>query len=242
MTLQGKRAPIKSMEENLPPASSIPDIYPFGSLENPICVNGISGEYDYLQRLFTMAHAPLFFHRLGSITKENSSLVDIYELIAQDSSGRWVLAMLHCDQTSDEAPEGLWLAPIPLSKTSPESPNTGTIGVDNFVKNFPIGLPRGFRKAWQSRFTPVSEYVESVLSQFTPEEWLTQSFQKILASTSEAHRAPRTTELAKSFVAIPQPRQRVYLPFICRCGCEETSTRRHSFIDEGNWNFGPIEE
>jgi len=228
------------MEENLSPESANTGDYPLGSLENPIRVNGIDGMYDYLQRLFTLAHKPLFFHRLGNTTEKKGDPVNVYELIAQDNSGRWVLAMSrHHHTTSGEAPEGLWLGPKPHSPDNSTHPYTEkTISVDQFVKNFPMKLPRGFRKVWKRIFPALPEYVESILSRFTPDEWCNQPFQKILAPTPEAHRPPSEINWSESFGSIPQPKRRSsWVRFTCcRCG----DTHRRPFLVETNFDSSPI--
>ncbi len=170
-----------SMEANLPSSLPPADVHPLGSLENPIRVKGISGEYHYLQRLFTSsARSPLFFHRLGSITRGDHDPVDIYELIAQDNSGRWVLAISPYFQTaSEEAPEGLLLGP--------QGPFWGnTIGVNSWIEDFPIGLC----KVWKDENPAKSGFVEYLLSQFTPAEWRNQPCQKILAPMPRAATMP----------------------------------------------------
>ena len=198
-------APINPMEEELPPSSPQPDAHPLGSLENPIHVNGTIGEYYYLQRLYTGFAAPLFYHRLGTITEEGRDPLDVYELIAQDRLGRWVIAISHnhCD-TSTAAPPWLCLNPRAPSIDSPKYPyEKTTIGVDNFVKDFPMGLPRALRKAWMGSKPSLAEFVESVLSQFTSEEWRDLPVQEILVSASVTNRAPRT-ELYESTMLLPQ--------------------------------------
>ena len=193
------------MEEELSPLSPQPDAHPLGSLENPIRVNGIIGEYYYLQRLYTGFFAPLFYHRLGTITEEGRDPLDVYELIAQDRLGRWVIAISHNHRdTSTAAPPWLRLDPRSPSIDAPKYPYAKTtIGVDNFVKDFPMGLPRALRKAWMGTKPSLAEFVESVLSQFTPEEWRDLPVQEILVSASVTDRAPRT-ELYESTMLLPQ--------------------------------------
>ena len=159
------------MEEQLHSGLSNTGSPPLGSLENPIRVHGISGEFNYLQRLFTLAREPFFFHRLGSVTRDGKDPVDIYELIAQDNSERWVLAISHYHRTtSDEAPEGLWL--------DPKGPYWGTtIGVNSFLDDFPSGL----LAVWTDKNPSLAEFIEWLLSKFKPEEWRTQPFQRLLA-------------------------------------------------------------
>ena len=228
------------MEENLSPESSNTGDYPLGSLENPIRVNGIDGIYDYLQRLFTLEHKPLFFHRLGNTTEKNSDPVNVYELIAQDNSGRWVLAISRHHHTAiGEAPEGLWLGSKPHSPDHSTYPYAETtIGVDQFVKNFPMKLPRGFRKVWGGMSSSaLLEHVESVLSRFTPDEWRNQPFQKILAPTPEAQHPPREINWSESFGSIPQKRRSFGFRFRCYRGAD---THRRPFLVETNFDSSPI--
>ena len=188
------------MDENPPSASPTTGDCPLGSLENPIRVKGINGEINYLQRLFTLAHEPLFYHRLRGRTEENVGPLDVYEFVAQDNSGRWVLAFSrHHRNSSDEAPEGLWFAP-----ESPQVPpyNGTTIGVDKFVKNFPMRLPSGLRRAWMGSDPELPKYVESLLSRFTPEEWRTQPYKRLLAA-ARTHR-PTEIGLSEFFSNIPK--------------------------------------
>jgi len=157
------------MEDTPHPSASCTNA-PLGSMENPIRVNGVKGEFDYLQRLSTLERERFFFHRLGSTAPANEKLVDVYELIAHDNSERWVVAIsLYHNTASDEAPEGLWLDPI--------SSFWRSIGVNSFIKDFPMGLC----EVWNVKEPARALLVESILSQFTPEEWRTQSFQRFLA-------------------------------------------------------------
>ena len=159
------------MEEELPPSLPQPDAHPLGSLENPIRVNGVKGKFNYLHRLFTLAREPLFFHQLESrFVEEDYGLAEIYEFIARDNSGRWVLAFAPFFQPDcEEAPEGLWL--------DPQGPSRGnTMGVYRRIEDF----PRGLGKVCKDEDPAKSEFVERLLSRFTPEEWHNQPYQKIL--------------------------------------------------------------
>ena len=78
------------------PSPPVPseDVPPLGSLENPIPVCGVAGEFEYLCRLRSSSLQPFLFHRLGSCGRSNGmEPVDIYELVSQDAAEHWILAM-----------------------------------------------------------------------------------------------------------------------------------------------------
>jgi len=113
---------------------------PFGSLSNPIPVNGALGEIKYLGKLRSISGYALFFHRIGSTSSpvcEQS--VDVYETVCMDGS-KW--STLHFDmyhpRRSNLAPDGYTLKPFDrqLKMDSPFA-----YGVNVLVSEFPHGLP-----------------------------------------------------------------------------------------------------
>jgi hypothetical protein len=121
--------------DSLPGASG-----PFGSLSNPIPVNGALGEIKYLGKLRGRSGFALFFHRIGSrpssVCKHS---VDIYETVCMDGS-QW--ATLHFDlyhpRRSNMVPDGFTLVPFDrrLKMDLPFA-----YGINGLVSDFPYGLP-----------------------------------------------------------------------------------------------------
>lgn len=112
----------------------------FGSLSNPIPVNGAIGEIKYLGKLRGASGFALFFHRIGSIsTPVCDHSIDIYETVCMDGS-QWTI--LHFDmyhpRRSNLAPDGFSLLPFDrrLGMDLPFA-----YGVAELVSNFPYGLP-----------------------------------------------------------------------------------------------------
>lgn len=59
----------------------------FGSLENPIPVNGLIGEIKYLVKLRGRTGEPLMFHRVGSMgSPVVDDPVDCYEVVCMDAT------------------------------------------------------------------------------------------------------------------------------------------------------------
>ena len=77
--------------------------------DNPIPVNGPTGQVTYLSRLLTAdTESRMAFHRLGSTTSHVlDAMVDIFELVSVDGTryDRLYLDMYHLGQ-SQKAPEG----------------------------------------------------------------------------------------------------------------------------------------
>ena len=112
---------------------------PFGSRDNPIPVNGASGEVKYLAKLRGRTGHPVMFHRLGSVDSGiTADRLDCYEIVCMDGTqwNRLYFDMYH-PQRSNLAPEGYSLQPFDRK-----------IGFDMFfgfgcrsmVENFPVGL------------------------------------------------------------------------------------------------------
>jgi hypothetical protein len=119
---------------------------PFGRCPtNPIPVNGIAGEFCYMNTLRLKSKVGFMFHRKGSLKVPVSSLpVDVYELVAIDAS-EWhdLYFSMYFPRRSRKVPDGLfrvqWSSlpePVRLGL------KLGFFGTDVFVENFPLGLPK----------------------------------------------------------------------------------------------------
>ena len=112
----------------------------FGSVTNPIPVNGPIGEIKYLGKLRARTGFAFFFHRLGSTSGPTSNnSIDIYEVVSLDAT-HW--ATLHFDlyhpRRSNLAPEGFQL--VPFYKQLGQDIACG-YGVNFCVNNFPHEIP-----------------------------------------------------------------------------------------------------
>lgn len=113
----------------------------FGSVSNPIPVNGSIGEIKYLGKLRGITGQMVLFHRIGSVKSEASdNPVDIFELVCLDGT-QW--NKLHFDfyhpRRSNLVPEGYTLESY-KKRMKIDSPFA--FGVTSFVPNFPYGLPK----------------------------------------------------------------------------------------------------
>ncbi len=113
----------------------------FGSITNPIPVNGPLGEIKYLGKLRGKTGHAVFFHRIGSTTSTaTDNPVDIFELVCQDGT-QWnkLYFDLYHPRRSNLAPEGYNLMPLnnKLKKDAPFA-----YGVPSVVSNFPFDLPK----------------------------------------------------------------------------------------------------
>jgi hypothetical protein len=113
---------------------------PFGSISNPIPVNGAIGEIKYLGKLRGRSGFALFFHRINSVSSpicEHS--VDVYEAVCMDCS-QWTT--LHFDmyhpRRSNSAPDGFTITPFD-KRLNMDLPFA--YGVNGMISNFPFGLP-----------------------------------------------------------------------------------------------------
>lgn len=113
----------------------------FGSLTNPIPVNGPLGEIKYLGKLRGKTGHAVFFHRIGS-TKSTATdnLVDIFELVCQDGT-QWNKLFFdsYHPRRSNLAPEEYSLVPF-NKKLKMDLPFA--YGVTSLVANFPFDLPK----------------------------------------------------------------------------------------------------
>lgn len=119
----------------------------FGSLTNPIPVNGALGEIKYLGKLRGKTGNALFFHRIGSVSSlVTSNSVDIYEVVCLDAS-QW--NTFHFDmyhpRRSNQAPPDYSLMPYEKS-FGMDIPFA--YGVNELVENFPHGLPDAIQRIY----------------------------------------------------------------------------------------------
>lgn len=113
----------------------------FGSITNPIPVNGPLGEIKYLGKLRGKTGHAVFFHRIGS-TKSTATdnLVDIFELVCQDGT-QWNKLFFdsYHPRRSNLVPERYSLTPF-NKKLKMDLPFA--YGVTSLVANFPYDLPK----------------------------------------------------------------------------------------------------
>ena len=116
----------------------------FGTVNNPIPVNSVVGEFAYLNRLKSKSGFGFMFHRLGSCSSNATThAVDIYSLVSVDSREWYTIHLCpYFPRRSTVAPFGLSLQkwsdledPIKLLCKFP------MWGTNSFVDNFPFGLP-----------------------------------------------------------------------------------------------------
>jgi hypothetical protein len=117
----------------------------FGSVNNPIPVNGAMGEIKYLGKLRGKNGSALFFHRVGSTSSSICKYpVDIYQTVCMDGT-QW--KTLYFDfyhpRRSDLAPLGYSL--MHYDKTL-RTDIPFAYGVNFPVDNFPHGLPEALIK------------------------------------------------------------------------------------------------
>lgn len=118
---------------------------PFGSVNNPIPVNGLLGEIKYLGKLRGKTGHPVFFHRIGSVrSTATENLIDKYELVCNDCT-QWTHLFfdLYHPRRSNICPEGFSLTPY-NEKLKMDIPFA--FGVDYYISDFPVGLPNELEK------------------------------------------------------------------------------------------------
>lgn len=112
----------------------------FGSLENPIPVNGLIGEIKYLVKLRGTSGEPLMFHRIGSMgSPVVDDPVDCYEVVCMDGT-QWNHLHFDCyhPRRSNICPPGYTL--MPFDKSLGMDIPYG-FGCNSLVSDFPYGLP-----------------------------------------------------------------------------------------------------
>lgn len=150
---------------------------PFGSVTNPIPVNGINGEIIYINRLRTRSGVGFFFHRLGSIGEPLNHIspkpVDAFELYSLDGTVcKTVWFAPYHKWRSTLAPDGCVLKPYPTDEGEQLIVQTAGYGLTSRVTNFPLGLPQALEQSkqlsnhWGSSFMGqfLAESVRSALS------------------------------------------------------------------------------
>ena len=122
----------------------------FGTIKNPIPVNGAIGEIKYLAKLRGITGQPLFFHRIGSIdSKVCKHMVDLYEVVCIDGTqwNEFYFDMYH-PRRSNIVPKGYSL--IPFDKKLKFDLPIG-FGVNENVPDFPIGIPNAIKEIYGSQ-------------------------------------------------------------------------------------------
>ena len=112
----------------------------FGSLTNPIPVNGALGEIKYLGKLRGKSGSALFFHRIGSVeSPATSNSVDLYEVVCMDGNqwNKLHFCMYH-PRRSNKAPIDYSI--VPFNK-SLKMDIPFAYGVNSLVSDFPFSLP-----------------------------------------------------------------------------------------------------
>lgn len=112
----------------------------FGSITNPIPVNGSLGEIKYLGKLRGKSGNALFFHRIGSVSSPvTDNSLDLYEVVCMDGSqwNKLHFSMYH-PRRSNKTPKGYSLTPF---NKSLKMDMPFAYGVNSLVNNFPLSLP-----------------------------------------------------------------------------------------------------
>lgn len=114
---------------------------PFGSLDNPIPVNGSIGEIKYLAKLRGTTGREVMFHRIGSMSSSvTEDPVDCYEVVCMDGT-QWNRLYFDCyhPRRSNLTPEGYTLTRF--NKRMGFDRFFG-FGCSGHVADFPHDLPR----------------------------------------------------------------------------------------------------
>lgn len=119
----------------------------FGTITNPIPVNGAVGEIKYLGKLRGKTGFPIFFHRVGSVDcKISCNVIDMFEVICMDATQKETLYFdLYHPRRSNIAPENFSLNPLD-SKTKNDS--VFAFGVTSFVEKFPDDISMYLRQVY----------------------------------------------------------------------------------------------
>ena len=122
----------------------------FGSITNPIPVNGAIGEIKYLAKLRGKTGNALFFHRISSdISPVTSNSVDHYEVVCLDATqwSTFYFDMYHPRRSNQSPPDYLL---VPYDKSFGMDLPFG-YGVNKFVENFPYDLPDAIQKVYRDK-------------------------------------------------------------------------------------------
>ncbi|MDP3113911.1 MAG: hypothetical protein Q8M98_03950 [Candidatus Cloacimonadaceae bacterium] len=122
----------------------------FGSITNPVPVNGIVGEFMYLNRLRSKLNGTGFlFHRLGSFESiVTKTPIDIYEMVTIDGS-EWHQICLcpYYPKRSLCTPSYARLYPWNQMSEALRVMSKFGFGVNSIVSEFPLGLPEAMRES-----------------------------------------------------------------------------------------------
>ena len=117
---------------------------PFGSKSNPIPVNGVGGEINYLNRLRLVNGERVLYHRIGSVDTTLSPMpLDIFETVSTDAKvWQWLYFSPYHPRRAKNAPEGFRVHPwSEMSEFERLSAYVPQWGVNFETPNFPLGLP-----------------------------------------------------------------------------------------------------
>jgi len=153
--------------QNGPNCDEIPGAKgPFGTLSNPIPVNGPIGERKYLAKLRGETGHPVMFHRKGSnFSSAVKTPVDTFEVVCLDGTQRGEITFSpYHPRRSNRAPDGFTLTPTdPATGTDPVEGH----GTTFFVFNFPHALPAAIRSDFEgSTGETLAQTVESALARY----------------------------------------------------------------------------
>ncbi|MET0116507.1 MAG: ankyrin repeat domain-containing protein [Sedimenticola sp.] len=135
----------------------------FGSVNNPIPVNGAIGEIKYLSKLRNSSGAPYCFHRIGSFDSDVSKFpVDCYEIFSLDKTDKRELYFdMYHPRRSSLAPAGLTIESLRSQNSLTDKPYG--YGVDSSVDNFPLGLIGEIRELYGSEIgVPLEDRIKKV--------------------------------------------------------------------------------
>ena len=107
---------------------------------NPIPVNGPTGEIKYLNRLRSKNNKPFIYHRIGSIVPKNFDYpIDAYELVSKDGEEWAVLFFdIYWPKRSTLYPKGLNISEFdPTYSTN----IIFSYGISSYDINFPYTIP-----------------------------------------------------------------------------------------------------
>lgn len=137
----------------------------FGTISNPIPVNGPLGEIKYLGKLRGMTGHAVFFHRIGSfVSSVTKDPLDLFELVCQDGT-QWneLYFDIYHPRRSNLVPKDYKILPYD-KKLKMDLPFA--YGVNTFIDDFPYGLPLEIDAFYGSKGV-YSKHTKKWLSQFS---------------------------------------------------------------------------
>jgi len=138
----------------------------FGSLENPIPVNGSIGEIKYLAKLRGKTGEALMFHRTCSVESSvTGDHIDCYEIVCLDGT-QWNDLYFDCHhpRRSNLCPPGYTL--VPVNKSLGMDIPFG-FGCDSIVSKFPYGLPDAIVKQYGEFGVGLARRIEERLKKYS---------------------------------------------------------------------------